>query len=221
MNTATGLQHRSPRLGVLLGMVLLLAAVGALWWALADGRDQGTASSSGSDEVVLAQSDEGDAEPDEPEVASVELDVTYEVFLARDPFESIRPPEPAATDPDDANGDGNGNGTGDSSDGSTDPDDPTDPSAPDSKDPVDGNGNGPCRTGTEAVCDGTVVVLQSVTATSATIQVGGVSYAVAPGDVFAGNFQLLRIDGDCVDILYLDGDEADVFELCDGDIVAK
>lgn len=219
MNATTGLQRRSIGLGVLLGVVLLLAAVGGLWWTLVDGRAQGMASSSGSDELVLAQSDDEEAEQGEAEAAPVTLDVTYEVFLARDPFESIRPPEPVAADPDPD--DPNGNGSTSPTNGSTDPNGSPDPSAPGSKDPVSGSGDGPCRTGTEAVCEGTVVVLESVTATSATIQVGGVSYAIAPGDVFAGNFQLLRIDGDCVDILYLDGDEADVFRLCDGDVIAK
>jgi hypothetical protein len=59
-----------------------------------------------------------------------------------------------------------------------------------------------------------VVSLVDVTDTSARIQVAETTHDVAPGDSFAQNFQLVRISGNCVDILYSNGDEAEVFRLC-------
>jgi hypothetical protein len=192
MSTAGAAERRSVSWSVLLAFALL-AIVGAAWWLMLDaGRDSGAAGAGG--EVILAQADADDAdEGDVIDLASIE--VTYDYFLARDPFESIRPPEPVSTDPGSSNGDpGNG-------------------------DP--GNDDGVCRTGTEAVCNGTVVVLRGVADGSASIEVNGVTYEVEPGGVFASSFQLIRIEGSCVDILYLEGDEAEVFRLCDGDTVAK
>jgi hypothetical protein len=63
--------------------------------------------------------------------------------------------------------------------------------------------------------------LVDVTDTSARIQVAETTHDVAPGDSFAQNFQLVRISGNCVDILYSNGDEAEVFRLCDGESVSK
>ena len=211
MSTAAVTERSVARWGASI-IVLLLAVLVVAWWVLGDGRDHGTAASN-DDALVLAQTD--DDETDEAEqLSAAAIEVTYDVFLARDPFESIRPPEPVAADPDDPNAtDPTTNDT--TSNGTTDPD----PSTPDTKDPA--AADGACVTGTEAVCDGIVLVLQDVGATSVTVEVNGVSYAVALGDSFAQNFQLLSIEGECVNVLYLNGDEAEVFRLCDGDVVAK
>ena len=186
------------RVAVTVAVIGLLAmAVGLLWW---NSPERGTAGASG-DELVLAQGE--DEDEDEGEVAQLEtVEVTYDFFLARDPFESIMP-EPPPTDP-------------------ADPDDPTDPDEPtDPSDPVDPD-NGVCQTNQEAVCDGRVVALLDVKEDQATIEVDGTAYVVAPGQSFATNFLLMGFaEGDCVDVLYMDGDEADTFRICVGDDVVK
>ena len=195
MSIVTHLTRRPVVLTAILA-ALLAIAVALTWWSPPQ---SGTAGAVG-DGSVLAQAEDEDDEADDGEVAQLEtLDVTYDVFLARDPFESIMPPEPV-TDPTDP----------------TDPDDPTDPTDPD--DP----NNGICQTNQEAVCDGRVVSVLEVEDDQATIEVDGLAYVVSPGQAFANNFMLIRIAGDeCVDLMYLDGDEADIFRLCVGDGVAK
>lgn len=176
---------------------LLALIVGLIWWSAPQ---SGTADLA-SDDLVLAQADEAEGEDAEGDVALQSVDVTYDFFLARDPFESIMPPDepPPPTDP-------------------TDPTDPSDPTDPD--DPTEPDGA--CRTNEEAVCDGIVVAVTAVEAQQATIQVDGVGYVVVPGQTFAERFSLVRIvDGECVDLLYMDGDEAEVFRLCVGDPTAK
>ena len=186
---------------------LLLAAL-TVWMLLGDVVGPNQAVDSGSqDELILAQDDaDGDEDTDDQALQQAAIEVTYDAFLSRDPFESIMPPEPVADDPADP----------------SDPTSPTDPSAPtaptdpdDPSRPADKD-DGVCRTGAEAVCEGTVVVVTAVSADAATIEVNGTPFTVVPGQSFATNFTLLRIDDACADLLYLEGDEADAFRQCVG-----
>ena len=183
---------------------LLLAAL-TTWMLLGDFVGPNQAVDSGSqDELILAQDDtDDDDDADDLALQQAAIEVTYDAFLSRDPFESIMPPEPVADDPADP----------------TDPADPSDPLAPTDPDdpsrPADKD-DGVCRTGTEAVCEGTVVVVTAVSPEAATIEVNGTPFTVVPGQSFATNFTLLRIEDTCADILYLDGDEAETFRQCVG-----
>lgn len=205
-------EGRTTRWSISLGLVILLL-LGLGWWLLDTGRDGGAAGSDGT--VILAQADEEEGEDDAETIELASIEVTYDFFLARDPFESIRPPEPvtAPSDPSDPTSPTQPTDP-------TSPTQPTDPSDPTSPTPPPGDDT-TCTTGVEAVCDGIVVSLLDVDATTARIQVDQTTYDVEPGESFAQNFQLVRISGGCVDILYSNGDEAEVFRLCDGESVSK
>lgn len=125
----------------------------------------------------------------QPETLPVE---TFEVFLARDPFEPVRPapgepsPPPGAT---------------------------PSPGVPPGEGCV---GNG------EVVCDGMVVSLVDVFVDedgrpAAVIQVNTTLYTVHEGDVFADNFRVLAIDPPCVTLMFGD----DTFTLCEGERILK
>ena len=192
-----------------LGTLLLTALT--VWMLLGDVVGPNQAVDSGSqDELILAQDDaDDDEDTDDQALQQAAIEVTYDAFLSRDPFESIMPPEPVADDPADPSDPSDPTSPTDPS-APTTPTDPDDPSRPADKD------DGVCRTGAEAVCEGTVVVVTAVSTEAATIEVNGIPFTVVPGQSFATNFTLLRIDGTCVDLLYLDGDEADTFRQCVG-----
>ena len=124
--------------------------------------------------------------------------VTYEIFLARDPFEPVVPEvvEPVA-DPDPT----------------SDPGDPNDPNRP--TDPGDGTpvvprepSNPRCVGDEELVCDGRVITLLDVTTISdqqvAVIQVGTTIHEVLVGQSFADNLEVRAIDGSSVTIAFGD-----------------
>ena len=191
--THTGRRSRATiAVATILGLLVLAGA----WWLLFGERAFGTAADGATD--VLAQEADEDEDADEAELGEpLELAVTYDFFLARDPFESIRPPAPVTPDPTNDNNDNN-----------------------DTAPPPD-NDNGLCVVGVEAVCNGMVVALQDVVNGVAEVNVDGVTYEVEPGETFATNFQLIRIDGTCIDVLFMSGDEAEVFRLCLDADVAK
>jgi hypothetical protein len=162
------------------------------------------------------------------DVSDVELaalpTVTYDVYLARDPFDPVIPEPVAAagetvqtqpsTEPDAAQPVGS-----DPTDDATQPggDDVGD-TPDDGADPTDAcRGDG----GEEVVCNGHVVTLQSLTNGAeplAVIQVDTVVYGVVPGQVFAERFQFLDVvDDRTVRLLY--GDE--VFRVSVGERVMK
>jgi hypothetical protein len=208
--SSTTQEGRGSRALALMVFVLAGGVLASLvWMALGDTRASGAAASD-RDEVILAQADQDEDSDENDAIDLPTIDVTYDLFLARDPFQTIRPPVP---DPDPTEQD------------PTDPSPvqptPTDPSPADpspSPSPTPPEDGGACMTGTEAVCDGIVVTLDSVAAGAADFEVDGSAHTASPGDVFANHFQLLRIEGQCVDVLYADGD---VFRLCLGDSVSK
>jgi hypothetical protein len=53
--------------------------------------------------------------------------------------------------------------------------------------------------------------------TKAQVRVGSTVYTVAPGQVFATNFKLVSISGNCATLLHGD----DKFTLCEGEEVIK
>ena len=193
--------------------ILLMSLLAFVWFMLQAGESSGVAS---SDALVLAQSDDDAEAETEEAIEPVEIDVTYDVFLDRDPFESIRPEEPeeSSTGGDngttgdtgsDGSGDGGSGDNGSGGDGSGD----------------DGSGDGTAGNGgttKDPVAGTTTITVLEVTTTGAVIRVGSDVYTPVVGDVFAQNLRLLRTIGDCVEIQQ--GDRV-LPVLCAGEAVVK
>ena len=182
-----------------LGGVALLAVVGVVLLAEPAPVDEPQALPPLDAAATEADDDAEQGAGEEPVVLPM---VSYELFLARDPFEPVVPePEPAPdptdplapTDP-------------------TDPADPTDPSAPidptDPSVPAPGVTNGPCTGDTEVVCDGRVLSVVEVFESNgefvAVIQVDTMRYEVRAGDTFADVFEVVSISADEVRLLFGD-----------------
>lgn len=182
------LTRRTPL--VMLGVIagLVVLAACALWIATGLGEVAAAADDpGGAEEIEEAVADAVDGD----EVTLASLPVFEAVVVTRDPFETIRPPADATPAATSSNGGGSG-GSGDSSEG-------------------------PCRSGGEVVCEGTVLSVLEVRASEAVIQVDGESFLVAEGDSFAGGrFQLLALSGNCAEIVYRNGDVSEVFTECVG-----
>ena len=202
----------SPGQTGLRGLLVILGLVGtaivaglAVWLGSASGDDpaQGVA----LDEPALTAESEGE-ETAEAEAVDEPIPlplVTYELFLARDPFEPVVPePVPAApapTDPD-----------------APAPDDPNGP--PDPTDPnnnANSEANGACTGTVEVVCNGRVLSVIEIVEENGelivVIQVDTMRYRVGVGDVFADNFQVISISPDQVRILF--GDRVSLIEVGD------
>lgn len=139
--------------------------------------------------------------------------VTYELFLARDPFEPVVP-EPAPSTPEQQ------------------PAAPTDPSDPDAP-PADPNNSGNsedsnaspapsrCVSGTEVVCDGRVITVIEVFEQNgemvAILQVDTMRYEVRAGDVVLDTFEIISVSAEAVRLLV--GDR--VVEVVVGDNALK
>lgn len=240
---------RNP-LVLALAVVAALAVGAAVWFfavtPLLLGDDAGS-SASPPDQDAAAPDDtvpQAPADPDlEDEVTAEDLPlVTYEVFLARDPFEPVVPePTEEATDIDagqteaddgaDSGPDGTGTDPSDPNDADgtlIDPTDPTDPGggtqtptpvpppSAGNEDPVDG-----CRAGDEPVCDGRVVSVVDIDQDDrglvALVQLDATIYEVREGDVFGGNFLVQSITEERVTLVFGD----DVLNLREGDRVLK
>jgi hypothetical protein len=216
--------RKGLQIALLVGVVVAGLALAAV--AFLGGGDPAVpaAAPEGTDPIA---SDVDDAPQAVVDVSDVDLaalpTVTYDVFLARDPFDPVVPEpvaattetvetqpstEPDAVQPVDTSTD-DGNQSGGDDFGST-PVDGTDPT-----DACRGDG------GEEVVCNGHVVSLQSLTSGAeplAVIQVDTVVYGVVPGQVFAERFQFLDVvDDRTVRLLY--GDE--VFRVSVGERVMK
>lgn len=152
-----------------------------------------------ADETAGATDDDAGATQPPPateQPETVEPAVTYEVFLARDPFEPVREP-PASPQPSPpANGD--------------------DPSGDAPPPPERG-----CEQRGEVVCNGRVVSLLDVVQRDGDaliiVQVGDVVHEVRRGETFANNFVALQIEEGCVRFLHSD----EQFRLCVGGQVQK
>lgn len=168
--------------------------------------------------------------PSAPETADPEVDevedlpiVTFEVFLARDPFEPVVP-EPADTT-DNTTVPGPGENSNDDPTQPTDPTDPTQPGTPTDPTQPGTQPTDPTQPGTSPtqpapprtptctdddppVCDGRVVSLVEITGDGngrlAVIQVDTTIYEVREGDLFAGSFLVRSITADSVQLSYGD-----------------
>lgn len=215
------------------GFTLLAVVVG--FGAALGGSDADAAPAAQEVADVLAQ--EGDNDPldatengdavEESDVELNELTISYELILGRDPFETIRPePEPeietpvvptdptlpgVPTDPDDPTA-------------PVDPADPTrpaDPSRP--ADPADPSRpadpaapDAVCTDEVDGVCQGKrLELVEILDDDSARLRVEGASFDVDEGDRFAEDFVLLEVSGNCVIVLFADGDETQRFRLCE------
>ena len=198
--------------GLVAAVALVAAAVGLL-----SGEREGHVADTALAAVDDPDATEGDAGVDgledlpdaDEEFLPDTLTVTYEIYLARDPFDPVVPeeePEPAPTDPDDPD--------------APDPDDPDAP-APDPDDPDAPAPDERCEGEEEVVCNGHVVSLLEIDEVDgeqvATIQVDTTVYDVRTGERFAAHFNLLRIEGDRATIQF--GDE--IFHARLGDHVLK
>lgn len=154
----------------------------------------------------LAQVESEDPfEPDGNGAAAQPVE-TFEVFASRDPFEPIVEGETAER--------------GQTQQGSGEPDDPTEPPGED-----EGLGEGEIATGApqanQEEVEGHTVKLIDVFREGgegrAQVQIDATGYTVAPGEVFAENFQLMSTSGTCATMLYGD----DQFTLCEGEEILK
>ena len=197
VTTPSTLQRLRPLLvvaGLCLGAVGLVGV--ALLWTGGDDAGPGEL-----DDVVPAQETTEEPEEDdlEDEVAEPMPVVTYEIYLARDPFDPVVPEpvddttDPEAPDPDDPD--------------APDPDDPDapDPDDPDAPDPDDPDR---CVGDEEVVCNGEVVSLLDITTENgeavAVVQVDTTVYEVRAGETFAQRYRLLSIDAEQVSALFGD-----------------
>ena len=152
--------------------------------------------------------DDGDA--DGP-VTLAALDVTqYEVFLSRDPFESLRPdvvPAPTTT--------ATPRATATPTPGATPTTGVTPTPTPTATEP-DG-----CQQGAQVVCSGRTVALidvfEDAEGAGAVVQVDSTLYTVRDGEIFAGSFLVESIEPPCTTLLFGD----DRFTLCEGEAVLK
>lgn len=179
---------------------------------------------------ALPQETETDAPTEAPtDLGEVDFSVsTYEVFLARDPFEPVVP-EPAA------GGDGGGGSGTESPTNSPTGSPTTSPTASPTTSPTTSptasptptpsptstNGGSGCQQDGAVVCDGHRVSLVDVFEedgeSKAVVRVDDVLYEVETGEVFASSFQVRSVESPCVTLLY--GDDA--FTLCEGESVLK
>jgi hypothetical protein len=229
---STAPRQRNTALMAALALVTLAAlVVGAYTFLGGDSNQDGATAAPDS---VLAATEAGPELDPAPEAVAASLEtlpmVTYDVFLARDPFDPVVPePVAAASDggssevqviddtdpPSDASEDGAGDGSSGDGDAAFDGD-----SGDHQVD--DAAGSEVCRGGPdEVVCDGHVVSLLSLTTGDdpvAVIQVDTETYGAKRGQAFAERFLFLDVvDEGTIRLLY--GDE--VFRISIGERVMK
>ena len=195
------LRGRSLWLAAALGSVALLALVAVV--LIAEPAPVDVPQALPPADIAATEGEDGTETEDVAEEAVALPMVSYELFLARDPFEPVVPepepepePEPDPTDPTDP---------ADPADPG-DPVDPTDPTDPTRPDP--GVTNGPCFGDIEVVCDGRVLtvieVFQSNGEFVAVLEVDTMRYEVRAGDTFADVFEVVSISADEVRLLFGD-----------------
>jgi hypothetical protein len=206
--------------GLCLAALLLIAT--ALWWGSGSDVDGVPAAVEADEDPVETEEDVDEAETDVVDELST---VTYEIYLARDPFEPVRtPPAEAVADDDDTI-------VIDPDDDTivTDPDDPDDPDAParpapsdpsQPSDPAPPDPGARCVGGEdEVVCNGQVISLLDITTVDgeevAVLQVDTTVYEVRQGERFAEHHQLMRVDRDAgrVDSDFIVGDTRQSYTL--------
>jgi hypothetical protein len=217
------------RLPVLLVLAAALVLGGTMLLLRGGGEPQVAATAQAEAETEVQ--DPAD-EPEDPastteEEAQPVPEVTYEVYLARDPFEPVREP-PTTADPEDETiaigpdpDDPDATVDPDDPDATVDPDDPDAPAAP--GDPGTPPESG-CRGGEdEMVCDGRVITLEDIVArdgrSAAVVQVDTTLYEVGEGQDFAETFRMVEIRPGERRVRVMYGDES--FTLRQGDRTLK
>jgi hypothetical protein len=230
IETTTEPERRRRVLPILIG-VIVAAAVGALALLLGSG-DGDTIAEPAADEGATATAEVADTESGEEAAEALPL-VTYEVFLARDPFEPVVEPEPVAVVETGETAEGGTNAQPVSeSEGGTDAvaefeggERPNEESAegerPEGDAPPSDEAPGGCSTDGDVTCDGRIVSLVEIVSEDgeplAIIQVDTTIYEARRGETFARSFRVSAIEDSCVTLLY--GDES--FRLCEGNRVLK
>jgi hypothetical protein len=147
--------------------------------------------------------------------------VTYEVYLARDPFEPVREPAEPEPTPTVTTAPTPTSTSSSTDDGAvtSDPDDVTvqpAPTSPSGDDPWTDRAS--CRDQGEIVCDGVPITLADVVLVDgvlvAHVTVGSETYEVREGATFASRLRVLSISEDAVTLLY--ADEAFTLQLGEG-----
>lgn len=202
---------RNPALIALLAIAGVIAL--ALLWLFVVAPLMGGEDETEDDVVVtrpVVPEDEATASPDpEDELAALPLE-TYEIFLARDPFEPVVP-APADGPSADLDGDGvpdvvivDGDGDG-VPDGDTDGD-----GVPDGDTDGDGIPDGDGAVAHDAVLID--VFIDESGQERALVRVGDRIFTVGEGDIFADGYAVVAIDGTCVTFTF----NGAAFTLCEG-----
>lgn len=211
---------------VVLGLAGASIVAGLAVWLVGASGDDGAPSVAFDDPSLTAESEGEEIVEAETTDEPIPLPlVTYELFLARDPFEPVVPePVTAPADPSAPGSPAPGDGTG-----TTGPTSPDSNANGNSTGNANGNStgnsggnsggaaNGGCTGTSEVVCNGRVLTVIEVAEENgemiAVIQVDTMRYRVGVGDVFADNFQVVSITPDQVKILY--GDRVSTIEVGD------
>lgn len=206
------------RFAAIVSFVLLLGLVSGLL-AVGDSASAGTETAhgragAGASAAGTSRADDAAQQAPDDEVAVPE---TYDVYLARDPFEPVVPVVAAASD------EGAPSDQPESPDSGAPGNDERPPTGDGAGTPADDGQEDPVCTGEgEVVCDGHVVTLVDVSTDDqgserATVRIDEASYEVVERQVFATSFAVVSIDPPCVTLLYGDA----VFSLCVGEATLK
>jgi hypothetical protein len=196
------------------GLLLVLGAAGAVvvaglavWLGSAPGETPGPQSLPDAPALTAeGESEEATTEAEQVGDEPIALPlVTYELFLARDPFQPVVP-EPVSQ-PSDPTGTPAGNGAGTNSSGGTSGNGTTSGNST-SGGSSSGTSNGGCTGTSEVVCDGQVLTVIEVFEENgeliAVIQVDTMRYRLGVGDIFVDFYQVVSISPDRVRVLYGD-----------------
>lgn len=214
MSTTDPTPTRSPAVVALIAIVALLA-LGLLWFLVVAPLMGGDDDASEDDVVVtrpVAPEDAPTAIPDEADELALLPIETYEIFLARDPFEPVvpRPDEGAGTGDVDVDGDGVPDVVIVDVDGDGVPDGGTDGGT----DGVPGDGTG--TDDPDGAAQHNAVLIDVFTDDNgqprALIRVDDRIYTVGEGDDFADGYALVAIEGTCVTFTF----QGNAFTLCEG-----
>lgn len=199
---------------VVLGVAGAVVVAGlAVWLGSAPGETPGSPSLPETPALTAEGESEETTEAQQAEDEPIPLPlVSYELFLARDPFQPVVPDPASETGPSSPNGSNGTSGNGTTGgNGTTDGNGSSNGSGTsngNSNGNSSGNSNGGCSGDTEVVCDGRVLTVIEVFEQNgellAVVQVDTMRYQVGVGDVFADNFQTVSISPDQVRVLYGD-----------------
>lgn len=209
-----GLERRQLVMLVALGAVLLVLVYLVF---LKGGGDPESAPVQSAPPIAQAEPGEDPFDPESGDAgdAGAQPVETYEVFASRDPFEPVIKNGSAAAGADAPSDDPGAQETDE------EPQDPTDDpgNEPDEPDEPTDEPAGP-KANEESFQGHTVTLIDTYRKggkDKAQVQIDSTSYTVDVGEVFAENFQLVSVSGQCATMLYGD----DQFTLCEGEEILK